>query len=139
MSSDPLTSTTRPVTDAVVTVRVIKSFPHRTVKNMILPHVDLTAMTVGDLKEIVRSEVQKQGGWKPYRSCVAELDTLKIYTQPHATKTMNLIINMDNEHWMLDDESKKLVEYGFANETEVSFFNRVGYEEFKANPEEKWL
>lgn len=51
---DPLTSTLRPLDDAVLTVRIIKSFEYRTTKNLILPHVDLTTMTVGALKDFLR-------------------------------------------------------------------------------------
>ena len=35
-------------------IRVIKSFPYRVVKNLILPHVDLTTTTVGDLKTKIK-------------------------------------------------------------------------------------
>lgn len=51
---DPLTNTLRPLTDAVLTIRVIKSFEYRTTKNVILHHVDLTSLTVGALKELVQ-------------------------------------------------------------------------------------
>ena len=65
-------------------------------------------------------------------------------------QTTNLIINLDHDDWVLDDDSKLLVDIGFGksqqpretlcsriaeNETEVSFFNRELYEAFKVNPE----
>jgi len=53
MSADALTNTLRPLNDVVLTVRVIKSFTYRTTKNLILQHVDLTTMTVGQLKNKV--------------------------------------------------------------------------------------
>lgn len=53
MSGDALTNTLRPLTDAVLTIRVIKSFSYRTTKNLILQHVDLTTTTVGQLKKQV--------------------------------------------------------------------------------------
>lgn len=53
MSSD-LTSATRPVTDATLTVRVIKSFKYRTEKSLVLHHIDLTQTTVRDLKNIAK-------------------------------------------------------------------------------------
>ena len=37
-------------TDSLLVIRVIKSFSYRVVKNLILPHVDLTTTTVGELK-----------------------------------------------------------------------------------------
>lgn len=48
---EPLTSTLRPQSMAILTVRIIKSFPYRTIKNQILKDVDLTTMTAGDLLE----------------------------------------------------------------------------------------
>lgn len=41
----------KPPTDATLTVRVIKSFPFRTCKNLVLKDLDLTTMTVGGLIE----------------------------------------------------------------------------------------
>jgi len=38
----------------LLVIRVIKSFPYRVVKNLILPHVDLTTTTVGDLKTKIK-------------------------------------------------------------------------------------
>jgi len=63
---------------------------------------------------------------------------MKLYTKAHGAKTTNLIINLDHDDWILDDDSKLLVDVGFENETEVSLFNRELYEAFKANPETRW-
>lgn len=58
-SEDFLSSTetnlARPLTDATITVRVIKSFPYRSVKNLVLNHIDLTTMTVRELEERCRN------------------------------------------------------------------------------------
>lgn len=85
---DPLTSTTRPSTDSIITVRVIKSFTYRTSKNLVLPHVNLELMTVRELQETVRAgeeevqahssslsdlertEIAKLPAFKPYRAAV---------------------------------------------------------------------
>ncbi|KAF9036786.1 hypothetical protein BJ165DRAFT_1505953 [Panaeolus papilionaceus] len=82
------------------------------------------------------SAVATQPGWKPYRT--VQLDTMKLYTQAHGSKTSNLIINLDNDDWILSNDDQILAELGFANETEVSFFNKGDYENFKANPEIAW-
>lgn len=65
-------------------------------------------------------------------------------------QTSNLIINLDHEEWILDNDDKTLAEVGLGtsflspashsnnsveNESEVSFFNRKDYEDFKLNPE----
>jgi hypothetical protein len=63
---------------------------------------------------------------------------MKLYNQAHSSKTTNLIINLDHDDWILDDEDKLLVDLGFKNETEVSFFNREAYEKFKIDPKINW-
>ncbi|GAA5869761.1 hypothetical protein JCM3774_003841 [Rhodotorula dairenensis] len=133
---DALTNTLRPLTDCFLTVRIIKSFTFRTTKNLLLPHVDATTMTVGQLKDLCREQVKTAPGFKPYRTC--ELDTLKIYTRAHGHKTMDLIINHETDDDILDDDSATLASVGIENESEVSFFNRALYDEYKANPQQAW-
>jgi hypothetical protein len=58
MSSDfdhTLTNLARPMTSAVITVRVIKSLEFRTERSLILRDINLETTTIGDLKEIARS------------------------------------------------------------------------------------
>ncbi|KAJ3726310.1 cytoplasmic protein [Lentinula raphanica] len=131
--SDVHTNLARPKTSATLTVRVIKSFQYRTERSLVLQNINLETTTVGQLKDISRQAIQSQSGWKPYRN--VELDTMKLYSQAHGAKTTNLIINLDHDEWILTDDSKTLAEAGFENETEVSFFNRNLYEQFKQNPE----
>ncbi|ORY27364.1 cytoplasm protein [Naematelia encephala] len=123
----------KPITSATLTVRIIKSFEFRTQKSIVLRDVDLEEVTVGKLMDMVRDEIKKAPGFKPYRNLV--LDTLKLYTVAHGHKTTNLIINMDHDDWILSDPDKKLSQVGCENETELSFFNREAYEAFKLHPE----
>jgi len=134
--SDVLTNLAKPKSSATLTLRIIKSFEYRTEKSLVLHDVNLEATTVGRLKEIAKQTIQSQPAWKPYRK--VDLDTIKLYTKAHGAKTTNLIINLDHDDWILDDDSKLLVDVGFENETEVSFFNTGLYETFKANPETRW-
>ncbi|CAL1703820.1 unnamed protein product [Somion occarium] len=134
--SDVTLNLALPKTDATLTVRIIKSFEFRTEKSLVLHHVNLESTTVGQLKDLVRQAIHTQTGWKPYRN--VQLDTLKLYTKAHGAKTSNLIINLDHDEWILNDDSKVLADLGFENETEVSFFNRELYEQFKAHPDVKW-
>ena len=139
-SEEPLTSTVKPLTNATITIRVIKSFPYRNVKNIVFTDYDLKNKTAKDLYEDAIKYVQTNGAFRPFRN--VEYDTLKVYTHAHGSKTVNLVINFDHdEDWMLDvrDEKKKLVDYGISNETEISLFKKKDYTDFKANPEEKWL
>ncbi|GMM32495.1 Aim29 protein [Martiniozyma asiatica (nom. inval.)] len=137
---DPLTSTSRPITDSVLTVRIIKSFPYRNVRNHVYQHIDLKNTTPKKLLEDVKRTIQTDGAFRPYRN--VNLDAIKIYTHAHGTKTINLAINMDHDYdWWLDinEDTKTLAEYGISNETEISVFNKADYEEYKANPTDKWI
>lgn len=83
-------------------IRVIKSFSYRVVKNLILPHVNLTTMTVGELKIKAqegssfltlpnRTEIDKQSAFKPFRT--VRYDTLKIYVKAHGFKVLPLQVS----------------------------------------------
>lgn len=54
MTSDALTNTTLPSTEATITVRVIKSFEYRTTRNLVLHKLNLQTTTVGELKDLAR-------------------------------------------------------------------------------------
>ncbi|PVF98855.1 hypothetical protein CPB86DRAFT_784294 [Serendipita vermifera] len=133
---DTPTNLAKPLTSATITIRVIKSFEYRVAKALVLHDLDLTQTTVGDLKQKVKTAIQTQPGWKPYKTL--DLDTLKLYTKAHGAKTTNLIINLEHDEWILGDDSVHLADCGFENETEVSFFRMSDYEAFKALPEVKW-
>ncbi|TIB40212.1 hypothetical protein E3P86_00784 [Wallemia ichthyophaga] len=135
------TNLTNPKTSATLTIRLIKSFEFRTTKNLILRGVDLTATTVTQLVELCKHEIATQPKYKQFRS--TQFDCLKLYTQAHGHKTTNLIINIDNPHWIIDDWNKFLSEIEIdgqhiENETELSLFNRQLYDSFILNPETKW-
>jgi len=134
--SDTLTNLSKPKTSATLTLRIVKSFEYRTEKSLVLHDVNLETTTVGRLKEVAKETIQSKPAWKPYRT--VNFDTMKLYSKAHGAKTTNLIINLDHDNWILDDDSKLLVDVGFENETEVSLFNRELYEAFKANPETRW-
>ena len=52
--SDTPTNLALPRTDATLTIRVIKSFEYRTEKSLVLHHINLEEVTVGQLKDKVR-------------------------------------------------------------------------------------
>ncbi|PWN37837.1 uncharacterized protein FA14DRAFT_166841 [Meira miltonrushii] len=132
------TNLARPLTDSVITIRIIKSFAYRSMKALVLQHVDITKMTVDQLRSHCQQEVRTNSVFKAFRSFADKLDTLKIYTRAHGAKTTNLIINLDRPDWILEDGTKTLLELGLENEAELSLFNRADYEEFIQNPETKW-
>lgn len=100
---------------------------------------DLADKTAKDLFNDALNKIQNDGSLRPFRN--VKYDTLKVYTHAHGSKTVNLVINFDHdEDWILDlqNDKKKLFEYGIENETEISLFNKDDYLRFKENPEEKW-
>lgn len=116
------TNRARPLTDAVITVRVIKSFEYRTMKPLVL-HVDLTQTNATQLRTRCLETVRTQPAFKAYRSvadklgmCAAYPDTLKLYTRAHGAKTTNLIINLDHPEWILqnDENGPPLAELGIG-------------------------
>jgi hypothetical protein len=98
---EPLTSTVKPLTQSVITIRIIKSFPYRNVKNIILKDYDIANKTPKDLFDDVLNKINTEGGLRPYRN--VKYDSLKIYTHAHGSKTMNLVINFEHdEDWLLN-------------------------------------
>lgn len=156
-SDNKETNVARPLTDAVITVRIIKSFEYRSMKAYVIKSIDLTTTTIAQLEEQCRKEVVSNSAFRAFRSYADKLDTLKLYTRAHGAKTTNLIINLDHPDWVLEDHNlpalikgavkegeiktranTTLAEIGVENETELSFFNKEAYEAFLANPNTKW-
>lgn len=134
-----VTNQARPLTSAIITVRIIKSFQFRTMKPLVLRDIDLTKCTTPQLIERCRQEVRTQPAFKAYRNVVDDLDTIKLYTQAHGAKTTNLIINLDHPEWIFDSASDaSLASLGVQNETELSLFHRPAYEAFLQHPETRW-
>mmetsp|Transcript_23135 Transcript_23135/g.38066 ORF Transcript_23135/g.38066 Transcript_23135/m.38066 type:complete len:125 (-) Transcript_23135:211-585(-) len=123
-----------PDSDAVVTIRIIKSFQYRTIKNLVL-HVDLSQTSTLELKRLVKSRIETDAAFLRFRG--VDYDTLKIHTKAHGMKTSNLVINMGNNELVLKDDVS-LASQGIENETEISFFNYKDYEAYKTHPETKW-
>lgn len=138
MSSDPLTSNARPATDSLITVRIIKSFPYRNVKNYIIKDIDLKSTTPKQLLEKLHEIINTTGALRPYRN--VEYNSIKIYTKAHGSKSMNLVINFDNdEDWVLvnpsnNGDKQSLWDLDIRNETELSLFNWDDYVAYKENP-----
>lgn len=148
------TNNARPLTDAVITIRIIKSFEFRSMKAYVAKSIDLTTTTISQLEDMCRKEVTSNSAFRAFRSYADKLDTLKLYTRAHGSKTTNLIINLDHPEWVLEDANiaglvknaddgktkanTTLAEIGVENETELSFFNREAYDKFLADPSTKW-
>ncbi|GBC07511.1 hypothetical protein RclHR1_00750045 [Rhizophagus clarus] len=138
MSSEPLTNTLNPTTSSTITIRIIKNFEYRTIKNLVLQHINLETTTFKELKELIREKIKSTPGLKPFRN--VKYDTLKLYTKAHGAKTQNLIINIDDdENLIFSNDDDTLTSCGIENETEISFFNSEAYEVYKTHPDViKW-
>ncbi|KAH3900183.1 probable Altered inheritance rate of mitochondria protein 29 [Saccharomycodes ludwigii] len=140
-NNEPLLTTTTPLSSCTLTIRVIKSFPYRNVKNIILKEYNLDTKTPKQLYEDALKYIQTTAGFRPFRT--VKYDTMKVYTHAHGSKTVNLVINFDHDNdpkWVLDvnEDNKKLVDYDIQNETEISLYVLNDYLAYKENPEEKW-
>eukprot|EP00842_Homolaphlyctis_polyrhiza_P004087 jgi/Hompol1/467/HPOL_001747-RA len=136
VGTTPGSVTASATTDGItLTIRVIKSFEYRTTKNLVLHNIS-PAMRTSELKQLVQQSIKTAPGFKPYLT--TKFDTLKIYVKAHGSKSMNLVINLDNDDTHIMEDDKLLKDYDAENETEISFFNREAYEAYKAHPETKW-
>ncbi|CAH7689502.1 hypothetical protein BY996DRAFT_4580307 [Phakopsora pachyrhizi] len=138
MDESLLSNQKKPLTDATLTVRVIKSFTHRNYKNLVLRNLDLENTGVEDLIKICKDKILNGEGWKAYQN-VKLADTLKLYTHAHGSKTTNLIINLDHPEWILDNNNNiPLSKLSIEHESELSLFNRQDYESFLLDPQQTW-
>ncbi|CAG8582899.1 19869_t:CDS:2 [Cetraspora pellucida] len=55
-------------TDATITIRIIKNFEYRTVKNLVLRNIKLETTTIGDLKKLVIEKINATPTFKPFRN-----------------------------------------------------------------------
>ncbi|EPY51989.1 eukaryotic protein [Schizosaccharomyces cryophilus OY26] len=122
---------------ATLTVRIIRNFEYRTLKNVVFHGIDLATTTVGQLKKIIQDRIQTDPALKIYRT--TKFDTLKIYVKAQQHKTQNLAINLDHDDWVLTDDHQTLAFCGIENETELSYFNLDAYRAYQENPVQKWM
>lgn len=120
---------TSPVT---VTVRLIRSFQHRNIRNLVIHDVDVTT-TVSDFMELVRGRLKTAPALPPpFRNFA--YDTFKIETQAFGFKTNDPVINREDDETLILQPGKSLGESGVKNETEISFFKLDDYLQYKQNP-----
>jgi hypothetical protein len=50
--------------------------------------------------------MQSENGWKAFKT--HKFNTFKVYMQPHAHKSQNLVINLEQDELILHDDSKLL-------------------------------
>uniref|UniRef100_A0A671TSN6 Uncharacterized protein n=1 Tax=Sparus aurata TaxID=8175 RepID=A0A671TSN6_SPAAU len=117
--------------DAVVTVRLVRSFQHRNFKPVVFHQVDLD-QTVEDV------EMFTPGKTHVHHLTPVFSDTMKIIHQAHGAKTNELVMSLDDDEKLILQNGQTLRAAGVTNETEVAFFKKEDYGLYKANPKSAW-
>ena len=132
-----------------IPIRVIRSFPHRNIRNIVLKEVS-SSTTTEKLIETTLANVSTNSSLPPpfrYKHCgylyfttsIAEFrkysyDTLKIEHHAHGAKTSDPVINTENDQMLILQPGLSLEEQGVKNETELSLFKLEDYQEYKKLP-----
>ncbi|XP_023682398.1 UPF0538 protein C2orf76 homolog isoform X1 [Paramormyrops kingsleyae] len=122
--------------EAVLTVRLVRSFEHRNFKPVVFRGVDLN-QTVEEFIAHVRKVVSSKDGLPPPFKKFG-YDTLKIIHQAHGAKTNELVMSLDDDDKLILRQGTTLKSSGVGHETELAFFRNEDYERFKANPKTSW-
>ncbi|XP_070770329.1 UPF0538 protein C2orf76 homolog isoform X1 [Enoplosus armatus] len=122
--------------EAVVTVRLVRSFEHRNFRPVVFHGVSVD-QTVLDFMQRVRDDIATRPGLpSPFRNYA--YDTMKIIHQAHGAKTNELVMSLDDDEKLILQDGQTLRGAGVANETEVAFFKKEDYGLYKANPKAAW-
>ena len=115
-----------------IPVRVIRSFPHRNIRNIVMKNVSLGITTDQFIEKIVLEVKTSTALPPPFRKF--GYDTLKIEHQAHGAKTSDPVINTDHDEELLLQSGRSLAEQGLRDETELSFFRLEDYQAYKQLP-----
>uniref|UniRef100_A0A3P9H586 Uncharacterized protein n=1 Tax=Oryzias latipes TaxID=8090 RepID=A0A3P9H586_ORYLA len=122
--------------EAVVTVRLVRSFEKRNFRPMVFREVQLD-QSVRDFMQRVRDDIMTRAGLPPpFRKHA--YDTMKIIHHAHGAKTNELVMSTEDDDQLILQEDQTLRAAGVAHETEVAFFNKEDYGLYKANPTTSW-
>ena len=123
-------------TGCTVTVRLIRSFQHRSIRNIVLHDVD-TSQLVSTFIEYVSVNIKTNTNIPPpFRTY--KYDAMKIQHQAFGAKTSDPAINTTNDEELMMKDDKTLAACGVVNETEISFFKMEEYREYQKNPQLVW-
>ena len=97
-----------------VTVRAVRSFEYKTVRNLYFHDLDLDTTTLEQLKAMCDERIKTTDNLK-FMAAVP-FDTFKIYSQPHGAKTSNPVINLIDDDILIikpEEWTKSLTALGF--------------------------
>ncbi|XP_052004829.1 UPF0538 protein C2orf76 homolog [Xyrauchen texanus] len=121
---------------AVLTVRLVRSFEHRNFKPVVFKGVSLD-QTVEEFISFVKQDVSTRAGLPPPFKKF-DYDTMKIIHQAHGAKTNELVMSLEDDEKLILRGGSRLRACDVANETELAFFRMEDYEKFKASPQTAW-
>ncbi|KAM6970686.1 UPF0538 protein C2orf76 homolog [Aplochiton taeniatus] len=122
--------------EAVLTVRLVRSFEHRNFKPVVFRGVNLDH-TVQAFIQLVQDDIPTRAGVPPPFKKFG-YDTMKIIHQAYGAKTNELVMSLEEDEKLILKDGLTLRATGVANETELAFFKREDYEIFKKNPKTVW-
>lgn len=120
----------------LVTVRLIRNFPHRNIRNIICKNVDTTKLTSAFIENVINDIKTRSELPPPFRTY--KYDTMKIQHQAYGAKTNDPVINTTNDEELMLKPEKTLAECGVINETEISFFKLDDYTTYQKDPQLVW-
>ncbi|KAK1788996.1 hypothetical protein P4O66_014957, partial [Electrophorus voltai] len=119
--------------EAILTVRLVRSFEHRNFKPVVLRGVNLNQQ-VEEFIASVKNDVSTRADLPPPFKKFG-YDTMKIIHQAHGAKTNELVMSLEDDEKLILRDGLDLRACGVANETELAFFRMADYAKYKANPE----
>ena len=122
--------------NVTITIRLIRSFEHRNIRNLVLHNVSLD-QKVEDFTKTIWERIKAATNFPPpFRNFA--FDALKIETHAHGAKTNDPVINREDDAKLILKPHQLLRECGVRHETEISFFNMQDYCKYKEKPELVW-
>ncbi|CAF0875842.1 unnamed protein product [Adineta steineri] len=117
----------------IISIRLIRSFEHRNMRNLVLRSIDSSGQMTGkELKQRILTMLPNENLPPPFKTF--SFDTLKIEHYPHQSKSNDVVIRRDGDDRLIIEDDKHLCDYNIVEGTEIAFFKYSDYEVYKKNP-----